>query len=541
MIGHAREDQPSAYAIPPQPVQDDEALVERLAEAALARQFPPSIPRAKLPEPDTESIPTVDEEEEPEFEAVDVSSAPRRSPEEIALRRAWGQRQVARVAVGGIQAWRRVTEQVGTRIRKFLPNLLPGGESDISLPVPAMAFISILVPILVVTIAAVVYMRFGVSSQYETFIAQAQTLRLQAMSETDPVSQHDAWNNVLQRVSLAETYNVTSDTLALRQEAQSRLDALLGIARLKFSPIFSSGVDAEVSRMAASDSDLYMLDAAQGNILRAAVTGNVYKLENFDCGPGVYGNTTVGSLVDLLVLPKANMLNSSVLGVDAAGNLLYCAPGQVPRPMTLPLPPTYWGRVTAMTLDGGSLTLDGADVKLEGARLYVLDAPAGMVWVYTDKEGVFVDTPLMYFGNQIPEKIQDAIDIAVSGDELYLLHADGRITYCMYSRIDGVPTRCDSPVNLTNRFPAYGQTDVFAQAHFTQMMLTGLPDSTLFLLNAEGQSVYRLSSRGFELQGILEAPIGSLPTGLLGAMTASPNHILYLALGNQVYVTSDAP
>lgn len=542
VVGRPPEDQPSAYAIPPEPALADEILVEQLASAAMARQFPPSIPRAKPNEPELESIPEADDEAEPEFEAVDTTSAaPRRSPEEIALRRAQGNRQAARAAVSGIQAWRRVTEQVWTRLRKFLPNLLPGGESDISLPVPAMAFISILVPLLVVTIAIVVYMRFGVSSQYGMYITQAQTLQSQAMNETDPVLRREAWNNVLQRVALAEKYNVTSDTQSMRQEAQAQLDALLGVSRLHFSPIFSAGASVEISRMAASDTDLFMLDAVKGNILRAAVSGRGYELDAaFDCRPGVYGNITVGPLVDLLILPKSNMLNSSTLGVDAAGNLLYCAPGQTPRPMTLPLPPTYWGRVTAMMLDGGNLALNGNDVKFEGAKLYVLDAPAGMVWVYTDKDGVFVDTPLFFFGNQIPE-IKDAIDIAVSGDELYLLHADGRLTYCMYSRIDDVPTRCDSPVKLLNRFPAYGDMNVFSLAHFTQMTLTGMPDSTLFLLDADGQSVYRLSSRGFELQGILGAASGTLPSGQLGAMTTSPSHILYLARGDQIYVTNDAP
>jgi uncharacterized membrane protein len=501
-------------------------MLEQLALTAMARQFPPSIPRAKPPESEMESVPEAEEEEEPEFEAVDVSSTPRRSPEEIALRRAEGKRQVARVAVSGIQTWRRVIEEVGTRIRKFLPNLLPGGESDISLPVPAMAFISILVPVLVVTIAVVVYMRFGVSSQYDMYIVQAQALRSQAMTETDPMRQREAWNNVLQRAAQAEAYNKTSDTQAMRQEAQARLDALLGITRLNFTPILSAGAGTEISRMAASDTDLYMLDAAKGNILRAVVTGRYEMDDTFDCKPGVHGNYTIGSLVDLLVLPKQSTLNSSALGVDAAGNLLSCVPGQVPKPFPLPLPATNWGRVTAMTLDGGNL--------------YVLDAPSRAVWIYTDKEGVFVDSPLFFFGNQIPE-IQDAIDIAVSGDELYLLHADGRLTYCMYSRIDGVPTRCDSPVKLLNRFPAYGDTDVFTLAHFTQMMLTGVPDSILLLLNAEGQSVYRLSSRGFELQGIWGAASGTLGSGPLSAMTFSPGHILYLARGDQVYATNDAP
>jgi hypothetical protein len=519
-------EQPSAYAIPPQPVEADEALVEQLANAAMARQFPPSIPRAKPPEPELESLPEAEEEEEPEVEAVDITSAPRRSPDEIALRRAETQRQAARVAVTGIAAWRRVTERVGAALRKFLPNLLPGGESDIALPVPAMAFISILIPLLVVTIAVVVYFRFGNSAQYETYIAQAQVLREQAMNETDPVRQREAWNNVLQRVAQAETYNVTSDTLAMRQEAQAKLDALLGVARLNFRPIFASGIKAQVSRMAASDTDLYMLDAAQGNILRASIDSGYALDETFDCKPGTYGNNMVGSLQDLLVLPRVNTLHSSVMGIDAAGNLLYCAPGQVAQAFALTPPSTNWGRVTAMTLDSG--------------KLYVLDAPARAVWIYLEKDGVFTDAPLFFFGNQIPE-IQNAIDISVSGDELYLLHADGSVTHCSYSRIDGVPTRCESPVTLINRFPAYGEINVFAQAHFTQMALTGLPESTLLLLDADGQSVYRLSSHGFELQGILAAPIGGIPGGSLGAMTITQNHSLYLALGGQVYVTNDAP
>lgn len=534
IIGQVREEQPSAYAIPPQPAHTDEELVEQLASAAMARQFPPSIPRAKPSEPELESIPRVDEEQEPEFETVDISSAPRFSAEEIALRRAQGQRQIARVAVSGIQAWRRATERVGSTLRKFLPNLLPGGESDLSLPVPAMAFISILIPLLVVTIAVVVYLRFGRSSQYETFIAQAQVMRAQAVSETEPVQQLEAWNNVLNFVAQAEAYNVTSETLALRQEAQSQLDALLGITRLNFSPVFASGLNAQVSRMAASDSDLYMLDAAQGNILRATI-GRGYELDaTFDCKPGLYGNNSVGSLLDLLVLPRVNTLNSSVMGVDAAGNLLYCAPGQVAKAFALTPPTTNWGRVTAMTLDSN--------------KLYVLDAPARAVWIYNGREdaneeedtSLFPDAPYFFFGNQIPE-IQNAIDIAVSGDELYLLHADGRITYCAFSRIDGVPTRCESPVQLVNRFPAYGQTDVFAEAHFTQMLLTGLPDLALLLLDADGRSVYRLGSHGFELQAIFESAVGGFPVSPLGAMTFSPNHSLFLALDNQVYVTNDAP
>jgi hypothetical protein len=531
VVGRPPEDQPSAYAIPPQSALNDEALIEQLTADVMPREFPPSIPRARPPALDMEPIP----------EEAGEEPAPRRSPEEITARRAQGKRQAARFAINGIQTWRRVTEKVGAGLRKFMPRLLPDGESTPSLPMSGvtLTFIAIVVPVLVVTVAFMFYMRFGRSAQYETFIAQAQAMRVQAMKETDPARQRVAWTNVLQRVAQAESFGETSETIAVRQEAQARLDALLGVSRLAFSPAFSAGVGAEISRMAASESDLYMLDAAQGRILRAALTGRGFELDTvFDCAPGEHGGSTVGPLVDLLILPKSNMLNSSVLGVDAAGNLLYCSPGQLPRALPLTPPDTNWGRVIAMTLDGN--------------QLYVLDAPSRAVWIYngeqdaentsgTEGTSTFPDSPYFFFGIQIPE-IQDAIDIAVSSDELYLLHADGRLTHCTYSRQEEVvPTRCDSPVTLVNPFPAYGGTDVFAQAHFTQMTLTGLPDLSLLLLDADGQTAFRLSIRAFELQAILGAVTGSLPGGRLGAMTAGPNHVLYLAHGDQVYISNDAP
>jgi len=501
-----------------------------LAAAALPREFPPSIPRARPPEPDIEPLPEV-EPEPPAVEEVELLPSAPRLPSETG-------RQVARALINGMQAWRNMTERVGAGLRKFLPRLLPDGKPEPSPYTPGMtmAFIAIAVPVLVVTIASIFYLR-GRSSQYNTYITQAQALSVQAANETDPYLQRRAWDNVLKRVGQAEESGggATSETIALRTEAQARLDTLLGVTRLQFSLAFSAPPGVEISRMAASETDLYMLDATKGSILRAALTGRGYELDTlFDCTPGKSGGNTANPLVDLLILPKKNMLNSSVLGVDTTGNLFYCEPGQVPQAIPLTTPNTTWGRVTAMTLDGN--------------RLYVLDAPSRAVWIYNGSEetsdeedtGLFPDAPYFFFGNQIPE-LQDAIDIAVSGDELYLLHSDGHLTHCTFSRIEDVPTRCDSPVTLVNPFPAYGAENVFTKAHFTQMTLTSLPDIALLLLNAEGQEAYRLSLRTFQLQNILGASSGTLPVGPLGAMTTSPNHVLYLACGNQVYVTNDAP
>jgi hypothetical protein len=329
-----------------------------------------------------------------------------------------------------------------------------------------------------------------------------------------------------------EIYHSTSDTILLRQEAETNLDKLLGITRLQFNSAFSTNLGIEVSRMAASESDLFLLNAANGEVLRAkpASSGRGFEVDTtFNCKPGVYGNYTVGPLVDILAMPTLNSINATLLGVDAGGNLLYCAPGQVAQAIPLPPPDTNWGRVTAFILDGGNL--------------YVLDSSARAVWVYTGRDGTFVDRPYFFFGGQTPEK-QDVIDLVVTGDDLYMLHADGHLSTCSYSRIESVPTRCQDPSPLTNSLPAYQDTDLFGSVHFTQMLFTAPPEQSILLLDADTQGVLRFTPRSLELQNQLRPTTGTanpIPSGPVGAVSVGPNHVLYLAVKGQIYFTTDMP
>ena len=235
--------------------------------------------------------------------------------------------------------------------------------------------------------------------------------------------------------------------------------------------------------------------------------------------------------MDLLALPKINAAGANALGIDAVGDLLYCASGQVPQAIHLPaLPNTNWGRITAFALDNGNL--------------YVLDATSRSVWVFPGKDSAFVDTPYFYFGNQIPASIDNAIDLAVSGDDLYMLHADGHISTCTFSRIAETPTRCIDPVNFQDSFPAHQGLNVFAKAHFTQMSLTNPPNSVVLLLDSENQSVFRFSPRSLELQNQIESHAGKgnpFKPGSVDAMAVSPNYVLYLAIGDQVYFATNLP
>jgi len=543
--------QPSAYAIPPQP----EALFPPIQEESrpataetpsTPRSFPPSIPRAKPVEQETELVneevdteEAVEEslEEETPIVATPISNADKPSAHTVATR------QMAKVMVGGIQTGRRVNDRLGSFLRRFIPRLLPGTESPAPeagqqpmffMPTYALIFVALVIPILVGTIAVVVYLRFGQSVQYDEFYRQAQNEVARALSETDPARQRDAWEKSLELLDQAESYGETEQSSQLRQMSQSNLDSLMGVLRLEFIPAFTNGLggDTQISRMAASESDLYMLEATRGEILHATFTGRSLDLDlTFNCKPGTYAGYQVGTLVDLLALPKVNLAGANVLGIDAMGNLLYCAPGQVPQAIPLPsLPNTNWGRITGFVLDGGNL--------------YVLDATARSVWVYVGQESTFVDTPYFYFGNQIPDTLDTAIDLAVSGDDLYLLHADGHISTCTFSRIAQTPTRCVDPLNFLDPFPAHQDINLFAQAHFTQMSLTASPNTVLLLLDSENRTVFRFTPRSLELQNQITGFAGEgnpFQAGPVGAMTASPNYVLYLAIEDQVYFATNLP
>ncbi len=557
--------QPSAYAIPPQPQetlppQFEDKKISPPDTTSAAFSFPPSIPRIKSDEPVIESKPEIEEEIsiEGEEEIIEEASATEKPssllgglfnrPKAEAKPNAHAEatRQMAKVMVGGIQSGRRVNEGIKSFLQRFIPRLLPGGENpDVPageamqqqmsfMPTYAFVFIALIIPILVGTIAVVVYLRFGQSVQYDEYYSQALNARAQAISETDPIRQRIAWENVMASIDKAESYRETDESNLLRAEAQNNLDGLMGVMRLEFVPAFTNGLSGttQISRMAASESDLYMLEAERGEILHAAFTGRSLELDlTFNCQPGMYAGYQVGTLVDVLALPKVNLVGATVLGIDANGNLLYCSPGQVPQAIPLPsLPNTNWGRITSFVLDGGNL--------------YVLDATSRSVWVFTGKDSTFTDTPYFYFGNQIPNTIDTAIDLAVSGDDLYLLHADGHLSTCTFSRIAETPTKCVDPINFLDPFPAHQDLNIFAQAHFTQMIVTTPPNIVALLLDSENQKVFRFTPRSIELQNQITAHAGDgnpFQSGTVGAMAVSPNYVLYFAIGNQVYFATNLP
>ena len=537
--------QPSAYAIPPE--QEEARPIDQPRPDPLAslprntapREFPSSIPRAKSVVEEA-NVPTPTPTKPETAAATEVPAELDSTPEKpIEIKRRVRRepsaqtKQAARIIVNSMQALRRWSGVFGEKTRNFLPRLLPNSDAGDTLKITdfSMFVISILVPLVIATILFVVYSKYGRNPQFESYLQQAQQVSQQAPTLGSPIEQREAWNQVIYLVSSAEEiYRPTSESLALRQTAEANLDILFGITRMQFNPAFSAKINIEISRMAASEKDLYLLNAANGEVLRAIPSGNGgFEIDTtFVCKPGVYGSYTVGPLVDILAMPIVNFIDATLLGIDAAGNLLYCKPGEVPQAIPLPPPDTNWGRVTGFTLDAGNL--------------YVLDAPARAVWVYVGKESTFVDRPYFFFGQQTPS--QDVIDLVVAGDEMFLLHADGRLSNCSYNRIDASKSQCQEQTILVNPFPAYQDTNLFGTAHFTQILFAAPPDPSILLLDSDSQSVMRFASRSLELRNQFRPATGNanpVPAGSIGAVAVSPDHVLYIAVNGQVYFAVNMP
>jgi hypothetical protein len=391
-----------------------------------------------------------------------------------------------------------------------------------------MAFIAIAVPLIIVTVASVVYFQRGRAIQFEAYFVQARQAALGTQNQTDAQVLREAWSSTLLWLDKAETYQTTADSQALRQQAQTALDGLEGISRLAYQPAILGGLAStvQVSRMIATNNDLYMLDASNGRVIRASLTGRGFEVDpEFRCEPGPSGSTVIGPLLDIAPLPKGNEFKAAIMALDGNANLLYCIPGEAPLSAPLAPPENNWGRIQAFTYDL--------------SNLYVLDPQLNSVWVYAGGNGTFGDSPYSFFDEEAPP-MADVIDLAVNNTDLYLLHADGHLTLCTLSYITTAPTRCSDPAPYTDARPGRpGTVPILPVANFQQILFTDPPDPSIYMLDPSSASIFHFSLR-LNLQRQMRPtshPDTPLPNQPATAYAVSSNRSAFIAYGNQVYYT----
>jgi hypothetical protein len=401
-------------------------------------------------------------------------------------------------------------------------------EPIVSLSPTTMLFVALCVPLIVVAIATTVYFNAGRTEQFHSYLNNAEQYVQRATEQTDPQLQRDSWTQALLWLELADNYGQTDQSAGLRQQAQSGLDLMEGIVRIPYQEAVAGGFspDVKITHMEATLNDVYLLDSSQGRILRLYRVGNDYEVDTtFVCGPGQAGGLIIGPLIDMVALPPNNAYRATVMGIDTAGNLVYCAPTQTGFD-SLPLPPpdTNWGAIKGITLLGNTL--------------YVLDPSVNAVWYLVGVNSVFSQPPRLFFDNQVPQ-MGDVVDLAMDQEFLYLLHADGRMTTCEASGFELSPTRCNDPFpygdSRTGREPAPLN---FPDARFTTMQATQPPDPSLFILDSGNASLYHFSLRRLNLQRQYRAEYNAdfpLPSISPSAFVITPNRRALLAFDNLIY------
>ncbi len=425
-----------------------------------------------------------------------------------------GSETITRSILGAL---RNALGTIGAATLRLLKNLLPDADV-LHLPPSLLVFLAIAIPVILAGVGGWVFLQRGRAQQNQVYYEQALEQVDAAAKQTDPLKQRLALQAALEDLDNAEYYTSTSQAQELRTKVVTQLDTLDAVKRLDYKQAIVGGLDATVNviRLIATTTDLYLLNGNQGNVLHAIMTGRGYEIDpNFQCGP-TQGPIHVGPLVDMVELPPGAFENASVLGMDARGNLLYCVVGAQPYSASMAPPNTGFGEPSGLSLDQGDL--------------YVLDSKVNAVWIYRNME--VTQQPHLFFGDTVPP-MQDVIDLVVYNDDLFLLHADGHITKCVYSAMPESPTRCDDPYPYSDNRPGRTHGPVIADAVFNQIFFSSFPERSLYMLDPQNQSIFYFSVL-MTLQWQYQ-PRATLVAGNASAFAISPNRMAFLAIGSNVY------
>ncbi len=430
-----------------------------------------------------------------------------------------------RIRRAGASLWRgaeRILSPLGSVIREAF-NVSP--DEIFALPRSFMAITAIAVPLVVVTIAVVVFFRQGRHQQYQAYFAKAQIEAQQALEIEEPITRHNALEQALSDLETAQTYERTPESEALFAQVQSALDELDGVQRLELTPASSRlPAGTHIKRLLVVGANMYALDETTGKVFylrRDDNTGRYILDKDFDCGPDEYGQLKVGPLVDIAALPITTP-QYKLVGVDANAHFVLCAPGENPHARPLPeAQPHPWSSPTALAYVNGDL--------------YVLDPAIRAVEIISNGPQ-FDATPYNYFQKGAPAGIETAIDMAVLRGALYLLHQDGQVTRCTRTATPMASTeptvKCDA---LTYEDPRPGRQSgpIIPDVRFTQIRPQPPPDPSLYFLDISQNAIYRFTLQlqfvaQYRPQQPLKAPVS--------AFAIDPDaHLLFWAAGDRIY------
>jgi hypothetical protein len=520
-------------------VEADSAEIE--SSETEADEAHPEISTHAKADTETQTLPEIKEKVEEEIERPKAVKKPEPAPpteestkEEKREKLIADPEEIKERSLKGLAAilskWRSFHEKISSFFQDVISRWTPvSADGTPKLSKGTLLTIAIVVPLILVGIAAGVYFARGRTLQYQHYFEQAQLAATTAMAAENPNQSREAWYRTMDYLEQAESYKQTEEVTQLRQQAQDAIDALDGAVRLAYQPALIGSLysEIEITNIISYGPDLYMLDSAGGRVIHAERMSQGYEVDpDFVCAAGNYSGGRVESVVDMAALPINNPYQAHILAVDAIGNIVYCAPGQNPVVQSLPTIGGIGGEITNIAYDSN--------------YLYALIPTSSAILVYRPTNGQFLDVPSNFFEDLNFEDIPNlnlVEDIAVNGPDLYLLQGDGKLIDCTTSSVGGNPVTCENPVTYIDGRPGKeDQIFTIPGSSYAAIQYTTPPDPSLSILDATSGDIYRFSLR-FRLYERLRPDMGDfeVESQVATAFTIGIDRVAFLAFGHQVF------
>jgi hypothetical protein len=458
---------------------------------------------------------------------VEQVRPPREQPEYLQE----AQRKLATVWRAFSQFQQKISQAAGG----FVNRVAPGSTQETrGFSKGFLLLVAILIPLAVVAAAVSIYMQQGRGEQYQMYYDLAAVYAGDARNAEESAAIRNNWQQALYWLDLAEEYQKTEQSLRLRSEANSTLDALDGVVRFSFEELYPYGFDAaqNFTQIAVNDTDVYLLDSSDGSVKRMTLTGRGYQPDkDFSCSPGISGMLVLDDFVDIVALPAGSPHKATVLAVDSNGNVAYCIPGAAaPVTVSLPVPEDGWGHIQAISLYQGAL--------------YVLDTQKENVYAFNGFLAGYAQSAYPYFDAErdvtLPD-LTDMVDLAAYGEDMYLLNRNSTMAYCSSGIWEANQTRCDNPASFGDMRPIRSEdTLLFENTQFAQVQASSQPEPSLYLLDTLAPAVYRFSLQ-LNLDRLFRPDDASgvdIPKTAATAFTITPTRNIFIAFGNKVFYSA---